>query len=452
MERQLKKQNEPDQEHQKERSEAEKKEFEKKGKEEIEQLQSRWEHARAEIECSFEEEEMFWNEVATAEEEHRIKLQRVQEESFVEELLRAEEEEEKYLLEELEECLKVEEEQYYQALAEEYIEVEQERQLELEQSVIIQSLRAENEELKKKNKELAFGVHKIEENDDATKFYTGLPAWRVFLHLYHFLSPYIVSSSTTALSPENGLLLVLVRLRLALLMEDLASLFNVSPSVASRTFQKYLQVMYCRLRFLIACPSREVMNQNMPMIFKQLYPNCRCTIDCSEIFIETPTYFEARNKTYSNYKKHNTVKFLIGVSPCGAISFLSHCWGGRVSDKNLTQESNFYKLLEPGDIILADHGLTITDDIAMHGAVLKIPAFTRGKSQLSQRDVEVSKELSRVRIHIERVIGLLKNKYTLLKGPLPFNILKHKGDVGLANIDKILVVCAALTSMCSSVV
>ena len=53
MERQLKKQNEPDQEHQKERSEAEKKEFEKKGKEEIEQLQSRWEHARAEIECSF---------------------------------------------------------------------------------------------------------------------------------------------------------------------------------------------------------------------------------------------------------------------------------------------------------------------------------------------------------------------------------------------------------------
>ena len=27
---------------------------------------------------------MFWNEVATAEEEHRIKLQREQEESFVE--------------------------------------------------------------------------------------------------------------------------------------------------------------------------------------------------------------------------------------------------------------------------------------------------------------------------------------------------------------------------------
>ena len=72
--------------------------------------------------------------------------------------------------------------------------------------------------------------------------------------------------------------------------------------------------------------------------------------------------------------------------------------------------------------------------------------------ELSQRDVEVSKELSRVRIHIERDIGLLKNKYTLLKGPLPLNILKHKGDVGLANIDKILVVCAALTNMCSSVV
>ena len=139
--------------------------------------------------------------------------------------------------------------------------------------------------------------------------------------------------------------------------------------------------------------------------------------------------YVARSKTYSDYKKHNTVKFLIGITPCGSISFLSRCWGGRVSDKNLTQQSGFFEYIEPGDTILADRGFTIADDIAVHGGKLEIPAFTRGKSQLSQREVEVSKQLSMVRIHVERVIGLLKTKYTILKGPLPVEVLKHKGKL-----------------------
>lgn len=67
-------------------------------------------------------------------------------------------------------------------------------------------------------------------------------------------------------------------------------------------------------------------------------------------------------------------------------------------------------------------------------------------------DVELSKELSKVRIHVERVIGLLKNKYTLLKGPLSVCMLKHRGDSGVANIDKILTVCAALTNLHTCIV
>ena len=146
------------------------------------------------------------------------------------------------------------------------------------------------------------------------------------------------------------------------------------------------------------------------------------------------------------------IKFLIGVTPFGTISFLSECWGGRVSDKNLTQSSNFLNKLERGDTILADRGFTVAEDLAVHGATLEIPSFTRGKQQLSQREVELSKQLSRVRIHVERVIGLLKNKFLVLKGPLPISILKHKGDTKVANIDKILTICSALTNLSASIV
>ena len=53
----------------------------------------------------------------------------------------------------------------------------------------------------------------------------------------------------------------------------------------------------------------------------------------------------------------------------------------------------------------------IADDFGVHGARLQIPSFNRGKWQLSLKEVEMSKKLSKRRSHVERVIGPLKNKY-----------------------------------------
>ena len=68
-------------------------------------------------------------------------------------------------------------------------------------------------------------------------------------------------------------------------------------------------------------------------------------------------------------------------------------------------------MLQQYDVVLADRGFTI-EDVALCGTKLEIPAFTRGKKQLSQYNVEKSKQLSAVRIHVERIIGTLKNRYT----------------------------------------
>ena len=141
----------------------------------------------------------------------------------------------------------------------------------------------------------------------------------------------------------------------------------------------------------------------MPKIFKDLYPCTRCVIDCSEIFTERPCAYQARAQIYSNYKKHNTVKFLIGITPNGAVSFLSLCWGGRTTDKCITKNSGF---LEHGDVILVDWGFDVSDDLGVCGVRLEIPSFSRGKKQLSLQEIQYSKRLSKVRIHVERVIGL----------------------------------------------
>ncbi len=49
----------------------------------------------------------------------------------------------------------------------------------------------ENGSLKRR----VFGVVNIQGNDVATKFYKGLPCWGMFLHVFMFLSPFVVRSN-----------------------------------------------------------------------------------------------------------------------------------------------------------------------------------------------------------------------------------------------------------------
>nr|XP_055073844.1 uncharacterized protein LOC129453566 [Misgurnus anguillicaudatus] len=179
---------------------------------------------------------------------------------------------------------------------------------------------------------------------------------------------------------------------------------------------------------------------------------------CISIHICLWTTFHIRAKTYSHYKKWTTVKYFIACSPAGSITFLSKGWGGRASDVKIVRESGFISPLyhQPGDQILADRGFTLEEDFALLGASLITPAFTKGRKQLSGREVEESRVKSNVRIHIERVIGVLKNRYHILDGPLPVQFVKSLKDEiedkEVATIDKIVHICAALLNMSSSVV
>ena len=123
-----------------------------------------------------------------------------------------------------------------------------------------------------------------------------------------------------------------------------------------------------------------------------------------------------------------------------------------MSDRHLAENCGILYLFLPGDQVLADCDFNIQEVIGLYCAEVEIPPFTKGKNQLDKIEVDFAWQLSWVRIHVERVIGLLWQKYTILQSTLPINMIMCPENTDISLLDKIVTVCCALCNSCESVV
>uniref|UniRef100_A0A8C5EQN9 THAP-type domain-containing protein n=1 Tax=Gouania willdenowi TaxID=441366 RepID=A0A8C5EQN9_GOUWI len=211
---------------------------------------------------------------------------------------------------------------------------------------VINNLLEENRELKHE-----LDMYRMNENfligdDNTVKYYTGLPNFALFQTLLLTLTPYLPQGRMKKLSPFQLVLLTLMLHR----------------TTVADAFHHTLGVMYAQLCPLVHWPSRECLLTSMPHQFVESFGNNVAAIeDCFEVFIEKPSNVLARAQTFSQYKHAYTMKYLIVITPQGVISFISNGWGGRTSDKHITEQSGFLNKLLPGDIVLADRGFNIRE-------------------------------------------------------------------------------------------
>ena len=265
-----------------------------------------------------------------------------------------------------------------------------------------------------------FSIELIVDDDKLVRFYTGFEDYHTRYALISWDHLYIVCNIGTAVEVVIGRcrkhvahlvyyrqkMLVLCRLRLGLFEQDLAFRFVISQATVSRIFITWVNIMYSKFKEVNIWPTREQVNTTMPASFGE-YPTTRVIIDATEVFIEQPSSPVAQQQTFSSYKNHNTLKVLIGITPSGAISFVSKLYGGSISDRELTIKSGLLDIFEPGDSVMADKGFTIADLLAARGVSLNIPPM-KTQDQLTEQQLLVTRRIASVRIHVERAIKRIK--------------------------------------------
>uniref|UniRef100_A0A673ZJ57 THAP-type domain-containing protein n=1 Tax=Salmo trutta TaxID=8032 RepID=A0A673ZJ57_SALTR len=259
-------------------------------------------------------------------------------------------------------------------------------------------------------------THTILKNHTSSGFYTGLPISVFFDHVA-FLQKFYMANLKMHITDQ----ILITLMKLNLLQGDLAELFAVSQGVVSRILPYWIDTMEHRRMYIPWLP-RETIQNTLPQCFKEKFPNTTCFIDCSETTLQKAHNIDSRGQSFSHYYSSNTLKYLVAVAPCELVILISPAYGGRCSDKFITQNSGFLEYLRPGDDVMED---TIRDLLYERKVNLAIPAFTQKGGQLSDKDVTITRRIAHMCIHVESTV--------------PIN-LTHK-------MDHVLRICAALVNI-----
>ncbi len=272
-------------------------------------------------------------------------------------------------------------------------------------------------------------------SDADSLLYTGIPLTE-FRTLVACLQPFAPASPSMPVVDQ--ILMTLMKLRQNFVMADLARRFKISQGQVSKTVGMWVDIMCEHMKDLVVWLPRETIKATLPKAFKEHFANTTCVIDCTETVLQKAKNLDSRSESYSHYYANNTVKYLVAVSPSGLIMFISDAYGGKCSDRYITQNSGFLNYLRAGDEVMGDRGFTVRDLLEERRVNLIIPTFTRKGCQLTNEGVTYTRRIAHARIHVERAIRRLK-VYKILSQTVPINLV--------SKIDKILKICAGLVNL-----
>ena len=273
-------------------------------------------------------------------------------------------------------------------------------------------------------------------SDYQVQMYTGLPRKTVECLLTWLQPVSRKKGANDELAQSQKLLLVLMRLRCNFLQNDLACRFNIQQSSVSRFLNQWIPMLKVQLKALIRWPQTTIGPTDSPY---NLLPNAVAIFDGTEIFIQRLSNLATQKSSYSDYKSHTTINYLVGIDTfTGVFIYVSPGFSGNSSDRFTIQNSGILDELKPGQRILADKGYNAQDLFAQKRCFLTIPSFL-SEGRLTAQEGMQSRTIATVRFRVENAIKRLKE----------FKILSEtlSNQVNKKIVDDMVIVVSALCNL-----
>ncbi|XP_026076806.1 uncharacterized protein LOC113055066 [Carassius auratus] len=296
-------------------------------------------------------------------------------------------------------------------------------------------LRKEVERLKRRVAELAFlqrfSLDRFAASDDDIRFYTRFATYNHLMAFWRLIEPASHSmlrltrarAATTSedgssgstscqyLQPMDEFFLFMVHLSVGLTERDLAHRFNIHQSSVIQIITRWASFLYAILGSVRIWMSEEAVKAHMPKEFQD-YPDTHVVIDRIELRCQSPSSLLLQGEG-----SHCTYLGLIGMAPHGAVTFVSSVYPGSVSDKELLKQSGIVSLLKPEMAIMVNKGFFIDDLVPCK---VYRPAYLLKREQMPADEVRETQSISRLRVHIERLMGRVM-QHKLLETVMPLS-------------------------------
>ena len=245
-------------------------------------------------------------------------------------------------------------------------------------------------------------------------------------------------------SPFEACFMTMTQMRLGLSVAEVSVLFGISTGSVSQIFHTWLPYLHESMKAWTPWPGRELVRANLPKKFTTHLAqvthskDCHLIFDCTEvkprrprasasqtarnpsldpasraaqIEVDIPEDEYLRKLFYSSYKKYHTLKYLVAITPCGRLAFVSDGYPGSFSDDEIVRASGFLDLLEPGMAVMSDRGYDNFPALRQRGVELIIPSLShtmgkgagRERAPFTEAECVRTYRIANVRIHVERV-------------------------------------------------
>ncbi|XP_068761637.1 uncharacterized protein [Montipora capricornis] len=215
-----------------------------------------------------------------------------------------------------------------------------------------------------------FGFLRYSYNEEMINFYTGFPSWKLLEMFISLVKPCADKIKTWSQEQRNRV----------------KQNKDIPVAVNHDTNYAFVSTLYTEDQlFLFLCKIKLGLFEQDLADIKQNFSH----MDKLSLFL---TGFRAHlakqgASKEDHAKSATTLKGLIGISPTGAVSFVSALYTGSISDREITRRSGLVELLEPNDRE-SDKGFTIEDILTPRNCTLNIPPFLIEKPQFSADDVK----------------------------------------------------------------